>query len=103
MCWSCNPICGGCRPPRIRAIQCPECGGFNACDIEHLEDVYECESCGADITELAMPEPAICQLCGEICYNPCKRSRTPLDSGIQSCQMRVTEPLNPKYQKAPAA
>ncbi len=104
MCWSCNPICGGCRPPRIRAVQCPECDGFNACDIEHLQDSYECEICEADITDLAIPEPAICKMCGEICYNPCKRSRKELEDGeLIPCQMRVVEPLIPGLKETPTA
>ncbi len=88
----------------MRGVECPECGGFNACDIENLQDAYYCDSCDADITAKAIPKPVICKLCGEVCYNPCKRSRTELEDGeLQNCQMRVSEPLIAELQQFPAA
>lgn len=111
MCWSCNPICGGCRPPRKRPVKCPECGMFNAVDLEHFSRPNPCTKCGFDLTDLALPEPVTCTICGEVCYNPCRKGRggvvgegvdggdgsaaaaeggTP---GVRPCRMRVGKPL----------
>lgn len=93
MCWSCNPLCGSCRPPRKKAVKCPECGAFNAVDIEHGGRKY-CSKCSADLTELAMPTPKICKLCGEICYNPCRKAdKEPEGGELSPCPVRVKEPL----------
>lgn len=80
-------------------MKCPECGMFNACDLEHVSEVYTCSRCKADITAAAMPEPVICKLCGEVCYNPCRRSKVEPAEGVQPCQMRVAQPLLPHVQK----
>lgn len=94
MCWSCNPICGGCRPPRKRPVKCPECGAFNAINLEHMARTNPCSKCGFDLTELATPEPVVCTICDEICYNPCTSGKTeqPVEEK-RECKVRVTEPL----------
>lgn len=93
MCWSCNPICGGCRPPRKRPVKCPECGAFNAVDLERGGRKL-CVKCEADLTELATPKPKVCRYCGEICYNPCRKAdQDPPGGEIGRCQVRVKEPL----------
>ena len=81
MCWSCNPICGGCRPPRKRPVKCPECGMFNAVDLEHFSKPNPCTKCGFDLTDLALPEPVTCTICGEVCYNPCRKGKTEQPDG----------------------
>lgn len=111
MCWSCNSLCGGCRPPRKRAVVCPECGAFNVVDLEHFHEGNPCSRCGTDLTAAAIPEPVTCLVCGEVCYNPCRKGRggvvgegvdggdgstaaaeggTP---GVRPCRMRVGKPL----------
>lgn len=93
MCWSCNPICGGCRPPRKRPVKCPECGAYNAFDIERGTEKL-CSKCGADLTEAATPEPLLCKYCGEMCYNPCRKAKQdPEDGDLRTCTMRSTEPF----------
>lgn len=101
MCWSCNAICGGCRPPRKRPVKCPECGTHNVYDIEQDMGTKECKKCGADLTEYAVPEARTCNFSGEMCYNPCKKSiqETPA-GGYQECRNRVTEPIT--YDKKAA-
>lgn len=77
MCWSCNPICGSCRPPRKRPVKCSECGRPNVVDLEHFSDVNLCTKCGFDITDLAIPTPVICNISGEQCFNPCRKGKEP--------------------------
>lgn len=94
MCWSCNAICGGCRPPRKRPVKCPECGGYNVFDLEKNMGTKTCKKCGLNVTELAIPEPLECNYCGEICYNPCKKAKQdPADGELHECNLRVTEPF----------
>jgi len=31
--WVCDPLCGRCRPPRQKALHCPECGAYNVFDV----------------------------------------------------------------------
>lgn len=69
MCWSCNSLCGGCRPPRKRAVVCPECGAFNVVDLEHFHEGNPCSRCGTDLTAAAIPEPVTCLVCGEVCLS----------------------------------
>lgn len=94
MCWSCNPICGGCRPPRKKPVKCPDCGTHNVFDIEANMANRVCKKCGSDLTELAIPKALECNYSGLICYNPCKKSKqeTPED-GYQECITRVKEPF----------
>lgn len=94
MCWSCNPICGGCRPPRKRPVKCPDCGAFNAVNLEHVAEANPCTKCGKDLTELAMPKPVVCSICREICYNPCRKGSNdePAET-VQPCNVRVAQPL----------
>lgn len=94
MCWSCNPICGGCRPPRKRPVKCPECATFNAIDLEHFSEPNPCSKCGHDLTSLALPEAVICTICEEVCYNPCRKGKEEqLSENKGVCQMRVSKPL----------
>lgn len=106
MCWSCNPLCGGCRPPRKRAVACPECGALNVVDLEHFHEGNPCSRCGADLTAAALPAPVTCRVCGETCYNPCRKGREGTGGkeaaapdagsgapGVRPCRMRVGKPL----------
>jgi hypothetical protein len=52
-----------------------------------------CRSCGIDLMELAVPQPLLCNYCGEMCYNPCKKAKLEFESGQQKCLTRVSRPL----------
>jgi hypothetical protein len=54
-----------------------------------------CKSCGIDLTELAVPKPLLCNYCGEMCYNPCRKGKLEFADGYQRCLVRVSEPLVP--------
>lgn len=67
---------------------------FNAVDLEHFEHANPCTKCGFDLTSLATPEAVTCTICGEICYNPCRKGKTEQpDEEKRTCQIRVSEPL----------
>lgn len=94
MCWSCNPICGGCRPPRKRPVKCPACGMFNPIDLEHFTATNPCSRCGLDLTNDAIPEPIVCSACDEICYNPCRKGKEERDQDQKEiCRSRKAEPF----------
>ncbi|WP_180326768.1 hypothetical protein [Raoultibacter phocaeensis] len=59
-----------------------------------MSEVNPCTKCGFDLTELATPEPITCAICGEICYNPCRKGKTEQPGGErQPCNVRVDRPL----------
>ena len=67
---------------------------FNAVDLEHFSEPNPCTKCGFDLTDMAVPEPVVCTICGEVCYNSCKKGRTyQLTEDIRPCLTRVNEPL----------
>lgn len=67
---------------------------FNAVDLEHFSEPNPCTKCGADLTELALPEPVTCTICGEVCYNSCRKGRTEQPDGeLRPCPVRVDKPL----------
>lgn len=67
---------------------------FNVVDLEHFDGKSPCVRCGFDLAPLAIPEPVVCTLCQEICYNPCRKGKTENTSGsITPCHARVTEPF----------
>lgn len=95
MCWSCNPRCGGCRPPRQRAVKCPECGTFNLFDIEIRDPVVprQCKKCALDLTGEATPVPVLCKRSGKPCANPCRQNtKEPGDGGLVDCKMNTPPP-----------
>ncbi|MDR0513548.1 MAG: hypothetical protein LBG81_00090 [Coriobacteriaceae bacterium] len=73
MCITCNPICGHCRPPRKRAVFCPDCDAYNIFDIVVASPPVKrsCSRCGRDITQLSIPKTVYCQNTGQLCANPC--------------------------------
>ncbi len=80
MCWSCNPYCGGCKPPKPKPRKC-SCGKFS-----FEEKAVKCSKCGADLPEIIPPQPVMCLFIGQICANPCKRSTTPPEGGeVKEC------------------
>ena len=75
-------------------VVCPECGAFNVVDLEHFHEGNPCSRCGTDLTAAAIPEPVTCLVCGEVCYNPCRKAdQDPPGGEIGRCQVRVREPL----------
>lgn len=94
MCWTCNALCGGCRPPRKKAVKCPECNTFNIYDIEKVMDFKVCKKCGKDLTKEAVPVQLLCKYCGEICYNPCRKAKTDPPGGLHDdCLVRAKTPI----------
>lgn len=46
------------------------------------------------MTDLAIPEPVVCTICGEVCYNSCRKGRTEQPgSEMRPCHVRVSEPF----------
>ncbi len=101
MCWSCNPLCGGCRPPRKKAVQCPECGTYNVFDIEIQQPPVQrlCKKCGVDLTEAATPKVVQCKRSGLLCANPCRQhTKTSQDGGLIECQNNTPPPPGYEYE-----
>ena len=75
-CWLCNPLCGRCKPPWRKCI-CPECG--QAVLVEKKKylaaDHINCDSCGADVTDVIYVEPVKCGFSGWWCAYPCGKSK----------------------------
>jgi len=85
MCWSCNPYCGGCKPPQPRPRKCEGCGKFNFDPQEKL-----CKKCGRPLPEIIPPAIVMCLYVGELCANPCRRHKnTPEDGKLKSCNYRT--------------
>jgi hypothetical protein len=94
MCWSCNPICGGCRPPRKRPAKCPDCNTYNIFDIAGNRMAKpQCKKCAADLTQIALPPAMLCAYSNLMCYNPCKKAKSKPDGESHECVLRVTEPI----------
>jgi len=89
MCWSCNPYCGNCKPPKEKPRFCTECQTANF-DIER----NTCRKCGAELPARVPPPVLDCLVCGKKCANPCKRGeRPPADGVIRECKFRTPPPL----------
>lgn len=89
MCWGCNPLCGGCRPPRQKAVTCSSCGWLNVLDIQAKGEpkFVGCERCGTDLTHEAVSVAAYCERFEVMCANLCGLSRKPLAAeGRGECQ-----------------
>lgn len=69
---------------------------FNAVDLEHFKNINPCTKCGFDLTDLALPEAIVCTICGETCYNPCRKGKEEQPGNEKrACQVRIKEPLRP--------
>ena len=79
-CYVCNPQCGRCRPPRPRALKCPECGRLTMLEAPAVSDeaLRVCRHCGA---ALPKPEAVACRFAGRECYVPCVRACEEPESG----------------------
>ena len=92
MCWGCNPLCGGCRPPRQKAVQCPACGWYNVVDVQCKGRPREvgCVRCPHDLTEQSVSQAAMCERFGVACANPCGlASQVEAGRDLGRCQNRV--------------
>ena len=76
-CPVCNPLCGRCRPARLRSVICPECmAGYV---LERGDPfVYVCEQCGAPIPDA---EGVLCNRTQRRCPMPCARAKMPAPEG----------------------
>lgn len=95
MCLACNPLCGGCKPPRMTTVLCLRCKTYGIFDIEISENPTRksCRTCGFDVTELAVPPIVHCESSGMLCANPCGfRSKAPEDGVPVECK-NITHPL----------
>ena len=94
MCWSCNAYCGNCKPPKERPRQCTQCKTYNFDPQKNL-----CRKCKAELPERITPSVVMCQYCGMMCANPCKKSeKAPADGLIHPCNLRTP----PKEEKEDA-
>lgn len=97
MCMVCNALCGGCQPPRKKAVLCPECGTLSIFNIEiTLPPVPRtCTKCGLDVTDLATPQTVHCLNSGLPCANPCGYHRKAPENGELVRCSRTTPPPVP--------
>lgn len=75
MCWSCNPYCGGCKPPKPKPIKCPVCNTYCFPELKY------CKRCGTVLPELSKPEPVLCLYIGKVCATPCNKHKKPPQEG----------------------
>ena len=89
MCWSCNPYCGGCKPPKEKPVKCPLCNTFT------FRELKNCKKCGAPLPERVPPVPVLClYIGGEMCANPCGRHKKVPEDGIaKSCSYHTPLPM----------
>lgn len=96
LCWSCNPLCGKCTPPRMVGVTCPECGTIAVFNYQLTADPdrQSCAKCGCDLTWMTVPKPAYCKRFQIECGNPCAQARQDVAEGIDAgvCPSR-TEPI----------
>jgi hypothetical protein len=93
MCWSCNPYCGGCKPPQPRPRKCEFCGKFNFAPQDTL-----CKKCGRPLPAIIPPKTVMCLYVDDLCANPCRRHLTaPVDGQPKDCKYRtIPGPETPK-------
>ncbi|SDF73453.1 hypothetical protein SPACI_012250 [Sporomusa acidovorans DSM 3132] len=81
MCWSCNPYCGGCKPPKDKPKKCESCGLYNS------PQLTTCKKCGADLPPTPKRPTVMCLYIGELCANPCNRHKKPPQDGkLKTCR-----------------
>jgi len=92
MCWSCNPYCGNCKPPKERPIICPQCKKVY---INITDEPMKCKKCGSVLPKRP-PRPIVnCLYSGLICANPCGKYKDPPKDGIiKPCKLN-TPPKDP--------
>ncbi|WP_144351148.1 hypothetical protein [Sporomusa termitida] len=81
MCWSCNPYCGGCKPPKEKPAPCPACGTYN------FPERKNCKQCGADLPPPKARPTVMCLYIGKLCANPCNKHKKPSQDGlVKTCK-----------------
>lgn len=90
-CWSCNPFCGRCKPPRARPVQCPDCQTYNSPDFNQSN---QCRKCGAELpVQAAVSRVVLCFYSGLLCANPCqKHTFVGKDGVVRPCRMNTPPP-----------
>lgn len=90
MCWSCNPYCGGCKPPKEKPVKCSVCNAYTFRD-----ESNKCRKCGAVLPERVKPPTVMCLYIGKLCANPCNRhKKAPEEGVIVSCKWHTPPPEN---------
>lgn len=79
MCWSCNPFCGNCKPPKPRPKICPNCKTLN---MDDPDEPVKCKKCGADLPMRPPIEPVHCLFSDTICKTPCRKHKEPPKDGV---------------------
>lgn len=76
MCIVCNPMCGRCKPPLLKAVVCPECRKLLTFKKEEAlsDQQHICPWCGYEVTSLVKIAPVKCQTSGKWCAYPCGNS-----------------------------
>ncbi len=87
MCWSCNPYCGGCKPPKPKPRKCPNCKAY--CFDEERKN---CPKCGAVLPEHVPPPTVMCLYIGQLCANPCLRHKKAPEEGTEAACIWHTPP-----------
>jgi hypothetical protein len=86
-CWSCNPYCGNCKPPKPKPVKCPVCGKFNFLDRMKGKN---CIKCGEVLPEPPKPPVVDCLYSGLVCANPCGQYKKTTDDGtLYPCKLRT--------------
>lgn len=100
LCWSCNPLCGKCTPPRMVGITCPECGAIAVFDYQMTSqpEPRNCKSCGHDLTWMTVPRAAFCGRYQIECGNPCAQAKQdPAEEGeLGTCPSRSVPIAHPE-------
>jgi hypothetical protein len=78
VCWSCNPYCGGCKPPKAKPVRCPACKAYG------FPEQKNCKRCGAPLPEPPPPVPVMCLYIGQMCANPCGRHKKTPEEGLDA-------------------
>ncbi len=85
MCWSCNPYCGFCKPPKPKPRQCSQCKAYNV-----NPDEKKCRKCGAELPPPVPPPVVQCLYSGMICANPCGKYKKPSPDGkVIPCKLNT--------------
>lgn len=88
MCWTCNPMCGRCRPASIKTVICPDCGNLTMFDRDVVLDAAQphvCAKCNRDVSDMLKIDPVECQKSGKWCAYPCGSFQKPLPEGHFDC------------------
>ncbi len=95
MCWSCNPYCGGCKPPKPKPRKCPACKAFN------FGEEDKCKRCGGPLPERVPPPTVMCLYIGKLCANPCLRHKKSPEEGTEAVCIWHTPAKEPEQGDAP--